>query len=339
MKKKLIMVLLSCSLAMTAVSGCGNKIDSDAVVATLDGQEITLGLANFIAQLSSVTYDAYLGSYYGNSMWDLDMSGDGSTMTQTVQNSTMEELETDYLLEAHMSDYGVEITDEDMTNIETAAAKFMEDNSKETIRTMGATEEYVKEALRLYLIQQRTYDAIIADADTEVSDEEAAQKTFSYYYIKLSDEDTTDDEEADAKALEELAAEVAEAAQTDFDGVADTYGLTMNSHSFGSQEDSFAEEVLEAADALEEGEVSELITTEGGANYVIRLDSAFDEEATESRKSEIVSERQSDLYTEIVDGYKEAASWEVDEELLTQIAFGHGYNIVTDEEEAATENE
>ena len=350
--KRAAAVLLTGALLSSVAAGCGNSIDKTAVVATLDGKEITLGLANFMAQMSAVNYDAYLGSYYGNSMWDQDMMGDGSTMTQTVQDSTIDEIEEAYLLEANMASYDVEITQEDLDLISNTAEEFMNENSKDAINTMGATEEYVEEALRLYLIQLKMEDAIKAGADTEVSDDEAAQKTFSYYAISLPEEDSTETEsveedsteaeEESEEALKELAEEIAADAVDDFDGIADKYDQTMSTHSFGTQEDYFAEEVLKVADTLKEGEVSDLITTEDGAYYVIRLDSEFDEEATESRKSEIVTERQNDLYSDTVQGWKDAADWSVDEDLLSQITFGHGYTLITEEstetESAETES-
>lgn len=64
--------------------------------------------------------------------------------------------------------------------------------------------------LRLNLIQKKMHNAIIATVDTEVSDEEAAQRTFSY--IKVSTEahyddsknyvEYTDDEKAELEKLQ-----------------------------------------------------------------------------------------------------------------------------------------
>lgn len=354
--KKMTALLLSGALtAAVVLSGCGSKeVDPEAVVATLNGKEIKLGLANFMAQYQAVTYDAYYSSYMGGaSMWSQDYSGDGTTMEDMVKEQVMDSIKTDYLLEEHMADYGVEITDEELGAMKETAAKFMEDNKQPAIERMTATEEIVTEMLRLNTIQQKMHEAIIAEVDTEVSDEEAAQRTFSYYNVTLPEEDAAETQSLDAtetveaESSEEQAAElkayaeqVAAAAEVDFDAVADTYGLTASTYSYGTDEEAFDKNVIAEADGLKEGQISGVIETESGQYYVIRLDKEFDEDATESKKQEIISTRQSDHYTEVCDGYEEAADWELNEKVWKTVTFtGNQYTIASSaaESEAATE--
>ncbi len=335
------------------LTGCGTKeaeMNPTDIVASYDGKEIEVGLVNFMAQLTAVSYDSYLGSYYGSSMWDSDLMGDGTTLAETVRKDTLEQVELAYLLEDHMEDYDLSISEDDLDSIEKAAEEFVSENSEEALEQMGATEDYVKEMLRITMIQKRMEAAIKADADTEVSDEDAAQRTFSYYNITLPEtsEDTETATEEGTEAVEEsteqkeaeleaYAEEVAAYATTDFDGVADNYSLTVNTYSYGKDEDSFATEVIEAADALSEGQVSSLIKTSDGAYYVIRLDSEFDQEATETRRQEIIDERQTDLYNEVTDSYKDGVEWEEDEDVLASISFAHMYSISTDETTESSE--
>lgn len=351
--KKMITVVLSGILcASFVISGCGKKeVNPDAVVATLNGKEIKLGLANFIAQYQAVTYDAYYSAYMGGAaMWSQDYSGDGNTMEDMVKEQVMDTIETNYLLEEHMADYKVEITDEEAEAIKEAAADFMENNEPAAIERMTASEEIVAEMLRLDTIQKKMYNAIIAEVDTEVSDEEAAQKTFSYYNITLPEEATENVESTEAVAqeqeteaqeteLKEYATQVAEAAKEDFDAVADTYAQSERTYSYGEDEESFAKEVITETDQLKEGEISDLIETEDGQYYVIRLDSEFDETATESKKQEIISERQNDHYKEVCDGYKEDADWSVKESVWKNVTFiGNQYTIATNETESDENN-
>lgn len=335
-------------MASFALTGCGQKaVDPEAVVATLNGKEIKCGLANFMAQYNAVTYDAYYSSYFGADMWSQDFYGNGTTLEETVKQQVMDTLETDYLLEEHMADYDVEITEEELQAMKDAAARFMEDNTEDAVKRMTATEEIVTEMLRLKMVQEKMYDAIIAEADTEVSDEEAAQRTFSYYTITLPEEtdsedaaeaagtETAEETQSTEEAEEELKAyaqQVAEAAAEDFDGAADTYGLTVSQYSYGSDEETFDADVIAMADELTEGQISDLIETESGSYYVIRLDSEFDEEATESKKQEIISTRQSEYYTEVCEGYKESAEWTIDEKVWANVTFaGNTYTIAVSE--------
>ena len=84
--KKITAMLLSAALlASFTVTGCGNKVNTDAVAAKLDGKEIGMGVANFMAQYQAAQTDLYFLSYYGEDMWTSD-SGDGTTMTDSVKN-------------------------------------------------------------------------------------------------------------------------------------------------------------------------------------------------------------------------------------------------------------
>lgn len=348
--KRLTALLLTGVLAGSfTLGGCGSKeVDPETVVATLNGKEIKLGLANFMAQYQAVTYDAYYSSYMGANMWSQDYSGDGKTMEDMVKDQVMESIETDYLLEDHMADYNVEITDEELSAMKDAAAQFMEANKQPAIERMTATEDIVTEMLRLNTIQQKMHEAIIAEVDTEVSDEEAAQRTFSYYKVTLPDESAESTEDAGTEAAvepssEEQAAElktyagqVAEAAAADFDNAGVSFGLTASTYSYGTDEDSFDKNVIAEADALSEGQVSGAIEGEDGQYYVIRLDKEFDEDATANKKQEIVSKRQSDHYTEVCDGYKKDAEWKVKDKVWKNVTFiGNQYTIAT---ENATES-
>jgi foldase protein PrsA len=199
------------------------------------------------------------------------------------------------------------------------------------------------------------YDAIIAEVDTDVSDEEAAQRTFSYVEVSkdTSDDDSTADTETEGEASDEAseddsdeaAAQLQEKMEAyaalaahDFDGTAETYDYTVSTASYGSAEDedaAFDTAVLEAADSLKEGEISGLIETDDNY-YVIRLDSEFDEEATETKKESIISERKSDQYNSVLDGYKEDVTWEVNEDNWATVTFDKLFTLT--DESAETES-
>ncbi len=346
--KRMTTLLLTGALAASVtLGGCGSKeVDPEAVVATLNGKEIKLGLANFMAQYQAVTYDAYYSSYMGANMWSQDYSGDGKTMEDMVKDQVMESIETNYLLEEHMADYNVEITEDELNAMKETAVQFMEANKQPAIERMTATEDIVTEMLRLNTIQQKMHEAIIAEADTEVSDEEAAQRTFSYYVVTLPEENADDTESVDATEtagteqaveLETYAKQAATAAKADFDGAGISFGLTASTYSYGADEESFDKNVMKEADALSEGQVSDAVEGEDGQYYVIRLDKEFDEDATADKKQEIIAKRQSDHYTEVCDGYKKDAEWKVNEKVWKNVTFiGNQYTIATEQSDTET---
>lgn len=344
--KRLTTCLLAGAMALSvALTGCG-KIDADAVGATLDGKEISLGFMNFMARYQQMSYDSYLLSYYGTEMWsqtvteeekddDGNVTKPAQTMEENVKESVAENIELMYLLEAHMADYNVEVTDEETAAIEEAAKKFMSDNSKKAIKQLGATEEYVKEMLRLTTIQQKMYDAVFAASTATVTDEEAAQRTYSYIQVSTTSTtdssgnsvDLTDDEKKQlASDMEEYAA----AAKEDFEGAAKEKGYTVSTQSYGS-DNTLDEKLVAAADGLKEGEISGLITTDSNY-YVIRLDKEYDEEATAKKKESLLTTKKQEEYDSICEGYMEDAKFELNEEEWAKVKFNRLFSIASDEE-------
>ena len=108
-------------------------------------------------------------------MWSTEISK-GKSYEETVKNQILETLENMYVLEDHMGDYKVEITEEEKKKISEAAKAFDEANGLEEKEAVSGTTENVERMLTLVTIQEKMQKAMVADVDTEVSDEEAAQK-------------------------------------------------------------------------------------------------------------------------------------------------------------------
>lgn len=328
--KKIIPLLLAAVMGISAFTGCGG-IDGKKTGATLDGEEISLGFMNFMARYQQAIYDGQFSGMFGTGFWSQDLFGEGTDTETSVKATVVENIETLYLLEDHMEDYKVEVTEDEQAKIDEAAKKFMEDNTDAAIQQMGATEEYVKQMLRLNTIQRKMRSAMDAEVDPEVSDEEAAQKTISYVKV---DNDSTTDEEGNSKDYteeekENLKKEVeafAASATEDFEEAAETAGYTVSEASYGAEEETLDEALIEAADKLKDGELTGVITGED-AFYVARMDSTFDEEETQKRKEEIVTERKNDHYQEMCDKYKEGVKFEVNEKEWAKVKFDDLFTI------------
>lgn len=341
LKKLSILALSGVLMTGTVLTGCGS-INPDKTVATVNGTEISLGLANYMAQYTAVDYDTYYMSYFGQDMWTKQSGDNAETMTDRVKANTLQSLEEYYLLEEHMDEYGVSLTEDEMNKIASAAADFMSANTEEALEAMGATEEYVKEQLRLATLQQKMYNAIVAGADTNVSDEECAQKTFSY--VRVSKTASTD--EAESKTDEEAAAEAKDKAQQILDEAltgssedplqtaAEAHDASKATCSYGTKDLQSEDDnstyldmaVLEAADKLGEGEYNKTLIDTDKYYYVIRMDSLDDKEAAERERQSIISDRKQALYDETLNGYKDAAQWSVDDKAWEPVNFDTIYS-------------
>lgn len=342
--KKIVGVAATVLACASLITGCAS-VNLDTAVAVVNGEEIPFGVAKFDAKMQQVTYETYYGSMFGDNMWDQTI-GDDKTFGESTLEGILEDLKEMYIVNQHAGDYRVALTEEETANIAATAAQFVKDNSKEALETMGANEEMITEYLTKYTIQGKVVDAIKAGADTVVADEDAAQRTFSYVLVSTSG--TTDaegntveltDEEKAAKKAEAQGIVDAVAAGGEFEKTVTDAGLTVSNASYGKDDDAGMDAaVITAADALEEGDISQIVETDNGY-YVLSLVSAFDQEQTESRRAEIISERQDTLYDDTYTKWQEASEITVNEKVWKKVTFKEKLSMIdTTSTDAATQD-
>lgn len=205
--KRILAAGMCASMAMGLLTGCSSS--NDEVVAKMGDTKLTLGEANFMLRYSQAQTQSYLGAMFGEgtNVFQQDLTGSGQAYGETVKESVLNDLKDMTILEQHMSDYNVELTDEDKAAIEEATKQFIADNSKDVLKEMSATEETVSRILTLYTIQSKMETAIEADVDTEVSDEEAAQKTIQYAYFTIPETESETEDTTEAASADESASE------------------------------------------------------------------------------------------------------------------------------------
>ena len=84
-----------------------------------------------------------------------------------------------------------------------------------------------------------------------------------------------------------------------------------SSYSYGSDDTAMPDSVHEAVDTLSDGELYDGVLEDTDTYlYVVRLDLAFDEEATETEKQSIISERETENYNNKLQEWKDAITVE-----------------------------
>lgn len=330
-----IAAVLAGVLAAGMLTGCGGgksdeKLDGTKTVATVDGTEIPMGVVSIAARQQQAQMDAMYASFTGSgvNIWDTVADEEsGETYGEQAVKDTLKQVELMYIMKDKAADYKVEVTEEDEKAIAEAAKAFIEANSEETIAELAVTEEQVKTYLELQTYRQRMYDAIMDEAEVEVTDEEANQSSFTYVSISTSGEELTED---DKKQKKEQAQEILDKMKEDPTGdmsevakaVDESYsaltGTFTTAESKEEDEDSayYPKEVLEVLRELKEGEMApEVIETDTGY-YVVRLDKKLDEEATESKRESLESEKRTEYYTETTEKWLEDAEIKSDDKVL-----------------------
>lgn len=217
--KKAVVFGLSACLMLGSLSGCSKKeaeFDPEAAAVTVNGDEISAGLVKFATHYTQALTEDLYKNYMGVSdPMSQDLYGNGSTMGDMIKSQTVTTLENMVLAEQKMEEYGVELTDDEKSTISETAKKFLDDNGEEVLDKMGATQETVERYLTLRLIQNKMEPAMSADVDTEVSDDEAAQRKVQYAMFRAeteaeSESETETGSEAESETGSEVATEVIE---------------------------------------------------------------------------------------------------------------------------------
>ena len=332
-------------LAAASVTGCSGSLDTDAVVMTVGGEEVTLGVANFYARMTQAQYESYYLSMMGNGMTAEDMWSqeyEGETTEETTKDGLLESLQNMYVLSQHAEEYGVSLTKEEKDAISDAAEQFSEDNTDEAKEVVSGYKKDIEKYLELATIQTKMEEPMKEGVDEEVSDEEAAQKAMNYAFFSYT---TTDDSGASTALSDEEKETLKTTAQDvsarvkngeDMAAVVQEAGVEVQTATFDAESTAYDADLIAAADALTEvGGTTDVIETDNGL-YVAQLTSLLDREATDAKKTEIVEERKQEQYDSLLEEWKEAADIEVNEKVWKKVNFmDQGVTIITGGEDDA----
>ena len=282
--KRILAAGMCATMTMGLLTGCSSS--TGKTVAKMGDAKITLGEAEFMLRYNQAKTQGYLGALFGegSNVFQQDLTGSGQAYGVTMKESVMNDLKNMILMEDHMSDYNVELTDEEKAAIEETAKGFLAENSKDVLKALAATEETVTRVLTLYTIQSKMQTAIEADVDTEVSDDEAAQKSIQYAYFTIPEteseaEDTTEAESGSEEDTTEAATDTAEESG---ETVAETESETVS-----ETETEAAGETETAAE-----ETSEAVSENGTEDASEAVSENDTEEATEAETEESAEKKE-----------------------------------------------
>ena len=325
-------------LAAGLLAGCGKPAaDGASTAVTVNEENVCGGTAEFLLRYQQAeTYSmmqAYGMASDASAFWNTETAEDESGKTQTYGEylkTTVEDLIVEgVLLRQHADEYGVTFPKELEEDLNAAVSELASVN-KEALAKIGTTEDNIREAMMLTVYPTLMREAVTADVDTEVSDEEAAQSTITYARLQIPEvtDDTEEAADETASSSEEEVTNIAEKAKADMEAFLaavkasdDPATVDFNEikneinedifvfdYSYGKEGSVLPQEVMDAAATLSDGQVyDKLITTSDGYYYVIRMDAVFDREETDAEKEAIVASRRSEAYNEKIDEWKNAA--------------------------------
>lgn len=323
--KKLVAVLLAVVIAAASMMGCATSAEDTDILLTVGDEEIEFGVVNFYALFFAAYYESYYSSYFGDAMWETEIE-DGVTYEDDTKDSIMDTMQELIVVRQHAEELGITLTEEEVAEIEAAAQEFVDANSEEILGEVSGTLEYAIEVLTLFELDDKCLTEVAKGADTEVSDEEAAQMraVYVYHFLTTTDDDgnSVDMTDEELLALEEELADLQVQAEDsdDFYALAEELGYNVLETTFDSEDTSLNDDLLAALLELSEGEYTGVVKTDS-VYYVGQLASEFDEEATEAMKETIIEERGVELYYETIDEWKAEIEIVVNESLWSIVDF------------------
>lgn len=353
--KKLVCTALAAVLGTAALTGCG-KIDGTKALITSGEDTVSVGIGNLMLRMNQAQMLSYYAMLGGSpaGMWEQD-AGEGKTYADTAKEDVVDQLENMILLKQHAEEYKVSVSEDEEKKIQEAAKAFMEANTEETIRKLAVNQADIEKLLTLYTYQNKMYDPMTADVDTNVEDSEAAQSKLTYCKVDTSDKQ--DDAGNNVALTEEEKAAKKDQAQTvldkllasekpeeaDMDALAKEVDekLSAEELTFDEEDTVLDEKVKEVVKSLKDGQVHETVIEGENAYYVVRMDSVLDREATDKEKESIAEQRKQDAYDELLKKWGEKTEMKLDKKEWKKVTLTDNdqYTLKMPQEEENTTEE
>ncbi len=261
---------------------------------------------------------------YGKDVWSLVVDEEGTTYEQLLKDSVYEELEYLMLVCSKAEELGISLSEDELLDVDEYTADFISNFSSEALEYYNVNKGVVNKIYKDNMLANKIYESLTLNVDTEVSDELARQAVFQYILVGKYGYDAngnrieyTEEQLEEAKDRADKLREEALAAKSFYDFAA------ANSDDEDEVEiiigkGDMKEELEKVAFALEEGEISEVIDAADGY-FIFHCVSVLDRDATDSKKEDIIIERQEAAFDVEYGKWKEEKEVKLNKEIWNSI--------------------
>ena len=247
-----------------------------------------------------------------------------------------------------------EVSDEEAAQRRVRYAQFYAQTEAAEEEESEAETEALSEGEDMESVAERVETAVESETDVKTGSsdvEEAVEESATEAVTEAAEAET--EEELDpavvaARAIAEEKAKVFLATVQNSDRpfeelaqeAADADARTSTStYTFGDDDTYPAAPIIEATKGLEDGTLVDHVVQNGNYFYVLYVEDAFDEEATQKKKEEIVDQRKNDKVDEVLDGWleEEQENFTLDSAAWTSLVFDIALAYETEAPEAVTE--
>ncbi|MDO4623495.1 MAG: peptidylprolyl isomerase [Eubacteriales bacterium] len=320
--------ILAAVLAASSLAGCGSAKGTDTAL-VINGENVSLGTVEMMTRYQQAETTSLLTMYglaQQGSVWASQYSAatsteEAQTFGQNLKKDVKDKFVQEIVLKQHAEEFGVSIPESLEADMAAAADENFAANQA-AYEAQQISRDDVYKMLELQTIEALMRKPMVAETDRNVSDEEAKQSSISYARISLTttnsenaQEDVSDaDKKVYKSQMEELISQLKKAEDTaaaDMSSYANAINdqIAVTTYSYGTDY-TLPDAVIEAASKLKDGEICEEVIDTGDYYYVVRMDHVFDEEATQTKKDSIISEREQTIYETKLKEWTDAAEVE-----------------------------
>ena len=329
-------VILPAILLAWSLSGCGKVI----LVSGLGGDALfTVGdqsgsVREFTVYL--VTLENQYKALYGDDVFEREGN---ETLEGSVKDNALEMLVKVKVLNVIAEDLGLETDETESSRAALAAEQFLAGLSEADLEYLNLTSSQAADMYEDYHLALEAAQALIADVDREVSDDEARTVTVQSILIKTYSEDADGNRAEFSEEEKEEAYERAVSIRQEIqDGMDNLLGITfvtwmaeynedsVTTYTFGKGEVDSAFE--EAAFSLEIGTISDPIETSDGYR-IIKVIATSDEAEVEANKETILKARLDAAYEEAYNAYLEDLDYNLNRDRWNDISLCDDPEVTT----------
>lgn len=298
------------------------KDNAERVVVTVNGQEVTFDELRIYLQSQRDEIEAM----YGDEIWSMEIDKEGTTYEEMFKKSVFDQIVNIKLVCSQAETLGITLSEDELLDVDEYTSQFLSGFSEESIEYYSVNKDIIRNIYKDNVLYNKIYESLTLNVDTFVNDEDARQSVFQYILVAKYGFDVdgvqfdyTPEQLEEAKTraykLHEEALTVANfrdfaLANTDDE---DEVELTVG-------KGDMKPELEEAAFALKEGEISDVIDLEEGY-FIFYCVEEQNQEATDAKKEEIIKDRQDQAFEDQYKAWDEAKEVTVDEELYNSISF------------------
>ena len=326
----------------TVIIGSGGVagVDASEVVATVNGESITFEDFEFYLNDIKLSMEQQAQQSNISNIWETEL--EGRKATDVLKERTLNMVISNSLQLQKAEELGIVLDENELAQLEDEKKQYIsmwggEDNYKSVLRDMGLTENTFDKVLKSMRLTDKLRK-YITDADEYViSDEEKQnyydenidmfyqpQVTAKHILISIMNDENEKLSDEEIEEKKKLAEDILKKIKDgeDFDELMHEYsedpGLETQPDGYTFSKGQMVAEFEEAAFALNEGEVSEIVETTYGYHIIKKIDS------TEHIPFDMVSDWIGNnlvhsKYNDTLQEWKEASAIEVDYNILDSI--------------------